>query len=193
MMGDMVRWEPGAPERLHAAAFALFSEIGYEQATVAQIAERAGVTERTFYRYFSDKREVLFDGSAELQRRMVDAVTSAAPTADPARLVALALDALAGMFPAERREFARWRSALLAAEPALQERELLKLATLTQALASALTDHGVEGIKAAVAAEAAIGVFHVGFAHWIADGEERDLAGLQREALAALRAVVMWV
>jgi AcrR family transcriptional regulator len=178
---------------LRAAALELFAEAGYEQATVAQIAQRAGVTERTFYRYFSDKREVLFAGSAELQRRMVDAVTAAAPTADPARLVAIALDALATMFPTERKEFARWRNAVLASEPALQERELLKLAALKQALAVALTDHGVEGVKAAVAAESAIGVFHVGFALWIADGEERDLADLQREALAALRAVVMWV
>lgn len=189
----MVRWEPGAPERLRAAAMALFAEAGYEQTTVAQIAERAGVTERTFYRYFSDKREVLFAGSAELQRRMVEAVTSAAPTADPARLVAVALDALASMFPAERREFARWRNAVLASEPALQERELLKLAALKQALSQALTDHGVDAVTAAVAAESAIGVFHVGFALWIADGEERDLQELQREALAALRAVVMWV
>ncbi|HEY3410287.1 MAG TPA: TetR family transcriptional regulator, partial [Propionicimonas sp.] len=186
----MARWEPGAPERLRAAALELFAEAGYEQATVAQIARRAGVTERTFYRYFSDKREVLFAGSAELQRRMVDAVASAAPTADPARLVAIALDALASMFPAERREFARWRNAVLASEPALQERELLKLAALKRALAVALTDHGVEDVTAAVAAESAIGVFHVGFAHWIADGEERDLQELQREALAALRAVV---
>jgi AcrR family transcriptional regulator len=192
-MITMVRWEPGAPERLRAAALELFAEAGYEQATVAQIAHRAGVTERTFYRYFSDKREVLFAGSAELQRRMVDAVTAAAPTADPARLVAITLDALASAFPAQRREFARWRNAVLTAEPALQERELLKLASLKQALAVALTAHGVEGVTAAVAAESAIGIFHVGFAHWIADGEERDLAELQREALAALRAVVMWV
>ena len=124
---------------------------------------------------------------------MVDAVTSAPATADTARLVAVALDALATMFTAERRDFARWRSAVLASEPALRERELLKLAALKQALSVALTDHGVEDVKAAVAAEAAIGVFHVGFAHWIADGEERELSELQREALAALRAVVMWV
>jgi AcrR family transcriptional regulator len=171
----------------------LFAQIGYEQATVAQIAQHAGVTERTFYRYFCDKREVLFAGSADLQRRMVDAVAAAAPTADPARLVAVALYALAGMFTADNRDFARWRQAVLDSEPALRERELLKLATLTHALSVALSEHGVEPVKAAIAAEAAIGVFHVGFAHWIADGEERELPELQREALAALRAVVMWV
>jgi len=189
----MVRWEPGAPERLGAAALALFAEIGYEQATVAEIAHRAGVTERTFYRYYPDKREVLFAGSQDLQRRMVDAVAAAPPAADTPQLVAVALEALARVFTADRRAFSRWRNAVLDSEPALQERELLKLAALKRALSVALSDHGVETVKAAVAAEAAIGVFHVGFAHWIADGEERELAELQREALAALRAVVMWV
>lgn len=189
----MVRWEPGAPERLRVAALELFAENGYEQTTVAQIALRAGVTERTFYRYFADKREVLFAGSEELRRRMVEAVTAAPPTDDTARLVAVALDALASIFTADRRAHSRWRQAVLDSEPALRERELLKLATLTQALSTALTLHGVEPMKAAVASESAIGVFHVGFAHWIADGEERGLAELQREALAALRAVVMWV
>jgi AcrR family transcriptional regulator len=189
----MVRWEPGAPERLRTAALELFADIGYEQARVAQIAQRAGVTERTFYRHFADKREVLFAGSEELQRRMVEAVLAAPPTADPARLVAVALETLASIFTAERRAYSRGRQAVLDSEPALRERELLKLAALKQALSTALVEHGVEQVKAAVAAESAVGVFHVGFAHWIAEGEERELAELQREALAALRAVVMWV
>lgn len=189
----MARWEPGAPGRLRAAALELFEESGYEQATVALVAQRAGVTERTFYRYFADKREVLFAGSADLQRRMVDAVSASPATADAARLVSVALDALAGLFTAEHRASSRRRQAVLASQPALQERELLKLAALTHALSSALTDHGVEPVKAAVAAESAIGVFHVACVHWVADSEERDLAELQREALAALRAVVMWV
>jgi len=189
----MGRWEPGAPERMRTAALELFAEIGFEKATVAEIAQRAGVTERTFYRHFADKREVLFAGSEALQRRMVGAVAAAPPTADTARLIAIALDALAGMFPPDRRADSRRRQSLLDSEPALRERELLKLAALKQALSAALTAHGVEPVKAAVAAESAIGVFHVGLIHWVADGEERDLAEVQREALTALRAVVMWV
>jgi AcrR family transcriptional regulator len=178
---------------LGSAALELFAETGYEQATIAQIALRAGVTERTFYRHFCDKREALFAGSSELQRRMVDAVTAAPPTTDPARLVAVALNALASRFPGDRRAHARRRQAVLDSEPALRERELLKLGALAEALSSALKDHGVEPMKADIAAESAIAVFHVGFAHWMAEGEERELADVQREALAALRAVVMWV
>lgn len=189
----MVRWEPGAADRLRAAALELFAETGYEQATVAQISHRAGVTERTFYRYFADKREVLFAGAEGLEQRMVDAVCSAPQTADAAKLVAVALESLASYFTADRRASSRQRQAVLDSQPALHERELLKLAALKKALAAALAGHGVDAVRAAVAAESAIGVFHVGFAHWIADGEERQLAELQREALAALRAIVMWV
>ena len=189
----MVRWEPGAPGRLRVAAMELFEEHGYEQTTVAEIAERAGLTERTFFRYFADKREVLFFGAADLERSMVEAVTTAAPTPDAARLVALALEALASSFPDDRRPSSRRRQAVLDSQPALRERELLKLASLKNALAAALREHGVEAVRAAVAAESAIGVFSIAFTGWITPGQERGLAELQRDALAALRAVVMWV
>ncbi len=189
----MVRWQPGAADRLRAAALDLFEEIGYEQATVAGIAARAGVTERTFYRYFADKREVLFAGGQDLQQRMVDAVGAAPATADAAKLVALALDALAGAFPDDLRPYARRRGAVVNAQSALREREMLKLASMKAALAVALEAHGVEAVRAAVAAESAVGVFHVAFARWVADGGQRSLAELQRDALAELRAVVMWV
>ncbi|MGV8910706.1 MAG: TetR family transcriptional regulator [Propionicimonas sp.] len=189
----MVRWEPGAPGRLRIAALELFEESGYEQTTVAQIAERAGLTERTFYRYFADKREVLFFGAGELERSMIAAVVSAAPTPDAARLVTLALDALAGSFPDDRRSSSRRRQAVLDSQPALQERELLKLASLKRALAAALVGQGVDAARAVVAAESAIGVFSVAFTGWLGAGQERSLAELQREALATLRAIVMWV
>jgi AcrR family transcriptional regulator len=189
----MVRWEPGAIERLRAAALELFEEVGFEQATVAGIAARAGVTERTFYRYFADKREVLFAGSQDLQQRMVEAIDAAPATADAAKLIGLALGGLAGAFPNELRAQARRRGAVVNAEPALREREMLKLAALKEALAAALEKHGVDAVRAAVAAESAIGVFHVAFAHWVAAGQERSLADLQLDALAELRAVVMWV
>lgn len=189
----MVRWEPGAFERLRSAALGLFEEVGYEQATVAGIAARAGVTERTFYRYFADKREVLFAGGEDLQQRMAEAVAAAPATADAARLMAVALDALATAFPDDLRPHARRRGAVVNGQAALREREMLKLAGIKAALASALEARGVEPVRAAVAAESAVGVFHVAFARWVAEGEQRSLADLQREALAELRAVVMWV
>src|SRR5579885_2356991 len=97
----MGRWEPDAVGRLRAAAMELFHTQGYDQTTVAQIAERAGVTARTFFRYFADKREVLFAGSEELQRAMVDGLMAAPEGAAAMEAVAAALDAAARALPQE--------------------------------------------------------------------------------------------
>src|SRR3954471_23364125 len=125
----MGRWQPDAQARMTRAAMELFDERGFAQTTVADIAERAGVTERTFFRYFADKREVLFDGANQLQAFVVDAIAAAPVDAAPMDVVA---DAFAGtaLFMEERRDFARQRSAVIAATPGLQERELLKMAHL---------------------------------------------------------------
>src|SRR5665213_1450083 len=102
----MGRWQPESRSRLEQAALALYGERGFEETTVAVIAERAGLTERTFFRYFSDKREVLFGGSGQLQELLVTAVVDAPASAMPIDAVASALDALGTMF-VERRDFAR--------------------------------------------------------------------------------------
>src|SRR5579864_3878106 len=101
----MGRWDPDAPGRLAEAALELYHERGFEQTTVAEIAERAGLTERTFFRYFADKREVLFGGSATLQELLVNAVLSAPDSDPPIDAVAAALDAAGALFQ-ERRESA---------------------------------------------------------------------------------------
>src|SRR3954468_12104511 len=138
----MGRWEPDAAGRLREAAMALYAEQGFERTTVAEIADRSGVTARTFFRHFADKREVLFAGSEELERRMVDALSAAPPAAGPMDAVAAALLAAAEMF-AERREYSRRRQAVIAATPELRERELIKLASLAAAFAEALRQRGV--------------------------------------------------
>ncbi|MFD9129671.1 TetR/AcrR family transcriptional regulator, partial [Kitasatospora sp. NPDC059571] len=79
----MGRWEPNARGRLAEAALGLYGERGYEQTTVAEIAERAGLTERTFFRHYADKREVLFDGSGVLQELFAAAVAGAPESAAP--------------------------------------------------------------------------------------------------------------
>ena len=79
----MTRWEPGAPERLAQAALELYAERGFEQTTVAEIAKRAGLTERTFFRHFTDKREVLFAGQDDFQRLFVTEVEAAPADATP--------------------------------------------------------------------------------------------------------------
>src|SRR5450759_431274 len=130
----MTRWEPTAPARLEKAALALYGERGYENTTVAEIAKRAGLTERTFFRYFADKREVLFAGGSTLQELMVKAVADAPDSTAPINAVAAGLDAAAAVLQ-ERRDSARQRQAVIAANTELQERELIKLASLATALA----------------------------------------------------------
>src|ERR1700756_2756504 len=119
----MSRWEPDARGRLERAAMELFVERGFEQTTVTEIAARAGLTERTFFRYFADKREVLFSGADTLQELLVSAVASAPDSTSPIDAVAGALQA-AGTMLQQRREFARQRAAVIAANGELREREL---------------------------------------------------------------------
>jgi AcrR family transcriptional regulator len=182
------RWKPDAQQRLVAAALELFDEHGYEGTTVAEIAERAGLTKRTFFRYFSDKREVLFSGTEQLQELMVGAIASAPERLAPLDVVALALEACAAMFD-ERRSFVGQRSRVIAANPELQERELIKMAGLARLCADALRERGVGDPTAGLAAEAGIAVFRVGFERWVANLDGPGLDVVMREGLAELRAV----
>jgi AcrR family transcriptional regulator len=184
----MPRWEPDSRGRLEQAALALYGERGFENTTVAEIAERAGVTERTFFRQFADKREVLFGGAAALQELLASAVEDAPESATPIDAVAAALDAAGAMFQA-RRDFARRRYAVIAANAELQERELIKLATLASALADALRRRGVTDPAASLTAEAGIAVFRVAFEDWVTESDEQDLSQLMRASLEALKAV----
>ena len=136
----MGRWEPDARGRLAKAAMALYAEQGFEQTTVAEIAARAGLTERTFFRHFADKPEVLFAGQAVLQERVLAAIAGAPDVVPPLDVVAGAFEAASDMFD---REFARRRQAVIAANAELRERELTKLDTLAEAMAGALRGRGV--------------------------------------------------
>jgi AcrR family transcriptional regulator len=185
----MGRWVPDARGRLAEAALQLYSERGYEQTTVAEIAARAGLTERTFFRHYADKREVLFAGSQELQNLFVAAVAGAPPGAAPLAALAAGLDAACEVF-VEHRPFARQRQAVIAANTNLVERELIKLATLSSALAATLRGRGVPEPAATLTAEAGIAVFKVGFERWVAPEETRDLGDLMHEALDVLSSAV---
>ena len=190
MIGGMGRWEPNARGRLEQAALELYVERGFEQTTVAEIAERAGLTERTFFRYFTDKREVLFAGGANLQEFLVSAVASAPDSAAPIEAVAAALEG-AGALLQERRDYARRRQAVIAANAGLQERELIKLASLASALATALRERGVTGPAASLAAEAGIAVFKIAFERWVSGTSRPDLPQLIRESFDDLKAVTV--
>jgi AcrR family transcriptional regulator len=187
----MTRWEPNASGRLQQAALELYSERGYDQTTVTEIAKRAGLTERTFFRYFADKREVLFYGADMLQDRLVQGVSDAPGTATPIDAIGAALTAAAEPIE-ETRQLSRRRQAVVAANPELQERELIKLARLADALAGALRGRGVTDPAATLAAEAGIAVFKVAFRRWVEESDddaEETLVELIRQCLAELRSV----
>jgi AcrR family transcriptional regulator len=182
------RWEPNARGRLEQAAMDLYVERGFEQTTVAEIASRAGLTERTFFRYFSDKREVLFWGAASLQEILVNTITDAPGGTSPIAAVAAAIE-VAGTLFQEGRERSRARQAVIEANPELKERELIKLAALAAAMAEALRGRGVRDPVASLAAEAGIAVLKISFDEWVAISGDDDLPRRMRAAFSELRAV----
>jgi AcrR family transcriptional regulator len=167
---------------------ALYGERGYEKTTVAEIAERAGLTKRTFFRYFADKREVLFWGSGSMRDLLVSTVAEAPPEVTPLAAVAAAFEASADLLQ-DRREGAVRRHAVIDANPELQERELIKLASWGEAIADVLRQRGVSDLAARLASEAGLAIFRIGFERWIADPGPRTLADHMREALSELRLV----
>jgi AcrR family transcriptional regulator len=184
----MARWEPDSRGRLEQAALALYAERGFENTTVAEIAARAGLTERTFFRHFADKREVLFWGAAMLEQLAVSAVEAAPESASPIDAITTGLEATGPMFE-ERRDYARRRQRVIDANAELRERELIKLASLASAFAGALRRRGVADPAATLTAEAGIAVFKVAVARWVTGNDTRDLPQHIRESLDELQAV----
>lgn len=187
----MARWEPDAPDakgRLEHVALELYIERGFEQTTVAEIARAAGLTERTFFRHFADKREVLFGGAGSLQELLVNTLGSTPASTPPLDAVVGALQ-VAGTLLQERRDYALMRQTVIAANPELQERELIKLASLAAALADALRRRGVKATAATLTAETGIAVFRVAFERWVHESNRRTLPQLIRTSLNELKAV----
>ena len=182
----MSRWKPDAQGRLIQAAVELCGERGYDTITVADIASRAGLTKRTFFRYFPDKREVLFSGSHELQRIWLEAMAGVAAGAGPLRVVVAGFDPVAGMFT-ERHAFARIRTQVIDAHSELQERELIKLQALATTITAALRDRSVSVNAASLAAQAGVTMFQVAFRRWVDQDDPSALRPLMEESLGELR------
>jgi AcrR family transcriptional regulator len=183
----MGRWQPDARGRLRKAAFELYGEQGYDQTTVAQIAERAGLTERTFYRHFADKREVVFSG--EVRQVLLRTLADAPASATAMEAVTTAVEA-AGDVLAERRDMTRRRQAVIAANPSLQEREQIKYATLALDIAEALRERGVDPVTARLAGDTGVVVFRAAFERWLDEEEEREFGPVVRDTLERLASVV---
>jgi AcrR family transcriptional regulator len=183
----MGRWEPGARERLVVAAVDLFTEQGYDATTVAQIAERAGVTKSTFFRHFPDKRELLVAGQETLSRLLVEGITEASAGASPLEAVGAGLERAATAMGPLNREMAPRITAAVAASAELQERDALKSVGMAAAMTDALVARGVPGPTAALAGELGVLAFKRGFAAWSGSGAADGLAGHLVTALDELR------
>ena len=181
----MARWQPGARERLVAAAVDLFGEQGYDATTVAQIAQRAGVTRSTFFRHFSDKREVLVAGQETLSRLLAEGITEAPAGAKPLDAVAAGLQRASSEMGPMNRELGPRLIAAVAASTELQERDALKSVGLAAAMTAALLARGVADPTAQLAAEMGVLAFKRGYAQW-SEGDPADNVGLAHHALAAL-------
>ncbi|OIH97752.1 TetR/AcrR family transcriptional regulator [Curtobacterium sp. MCBA15_001] len=181
----MPRWESGARERLVLAAVDLFSDQGYDDTTVTQIAERAGVTKSTFFRHFPDKRELLVAGQETLSRLLAEGITAAPADSTPLAAVAAGLElASAEMGPANRELGPRLRVAV-AASAELQERDALKQVGMAAAMAEALAARGVAEAPARLASEMGVLAFKQGFERWSSGQADAD-DGLAQHALSAL-------
>jgi AcrR family transcriptional regulator len=182
------RWAPNARERLETAALDLFVENGYEETTVAQIADRAGLNRATFFRHFADKREVLFGGEDVLAGLFAEGIRAAAPEATPLECLRAALAAVEVVMTPHRRAAAAKRVAVLASASELQERGLLKHARTGQAIIAALRERSVDELTARLGAEVCLLAFSVAFEGWMKARDDQPFAPLAAAALNDLQA-----
>jgi AcrR family transcriptional regulator len=184
-MMSMPRWDPHAEDRLREAAVELFLERGYENVTVTEITERAGLTRRSFSRYFADKRDVLFAGSDELPAALARSVRDADDALPPFEALLTALvDVAEGL--AGQAQLAAQRRAVVRTSLELQERGRTKFAEATDAVAEALRDRGTAESEATLLAEAAVVIFRTSFERWT---DEPDGVGLPTRILDAAAAL----
>ncbi|WP_426502393.1 TetR/AcrR family transcriptional regulator [Dactylosporangium sp. McL0621] len=182
----MARWQPETTQRLVVAAVDLFTEQGYDATTVAQIAERAGVTKSTFFRHFADKRELLVAGQETLSRLLAEGIAEAPVSASPLEAVGAGLERASNAMGPANRELGPRLKAAVAASTELQERDALKSVGLAAAMSAALIARGVPDPIAQLAAEMGVLAFKRGYAHW-SEGDRDDAGGLAPHALAALQ------
>lgn len=186
----MPRWDPQAAERLQAAAVDLFLERGYEHVTVSQITERAGLSRRTFSRYFTDKRDVLFAGSDRLPPALAEAVVAADPELPPYTALVEALATVGAELGERVGGLAARRRAVVAGSPELQERGRTKFAEVATALTGALGQRGVDASAARLLAGVGVAIFQDAFDRWVDDPESADLPTCIRATAEGLGRVV---
>ncbi len=177
----MPRWEPDAPERLERAALELFAERGFEQTTVPEIAERAGLTTRSFFRHFADKREVLFREMDDMPDRVAGLLRDAPRSLSVIEMLSWGIETMAKNFFEGHREELRARRAIVETDPGLQERDMRKQSDMAEAIARALEGDGLDQLSAAVAGKLAITISSTAIARWLDAADDRPLVGHVRD------------
>jgi len=185
----MSRWEPNARERLERAAVELFIDQGFAETTVPQITARAGLTTRTFFRHFADKRAVLFAGDEELPALVARLVADAPASLSPMMLIAYALETVAATKFEGQLAYLRTRRAVIQADEGLRERELRKLSALSDAISQGFRDRGLDDLASILAAQLTVTVFSVTISRWLDQDGEQALSALVHDTLRALRSV----
>jgi AcrR family transcriptional regulator len=183
----MSRWEGDAAGRLERAALELFGERGFDRTTVAEIAKRAGLNERSFYRYFSDKREVLFSGGDELKLRLEQSLREEPSDTGPLDALLAALEDSADVF--RPKELLLIRKRVIDANPELRERELIKMDVIYAALVSALRDRGEDATTARIATDLALSVWRVAAERCLQSDDDTTFAAEVRDATRHLRRI----
>ena len=186
----MSRWQPGTRERLEQAALELFAEKGFADTTVPQITERAGVTTRTFFRYFSDKREVLFANETELPALAAKMIAEAPPELSPMQIIVDGFERVVAAQFAEGAEHFVARQSVVYADDGLREREMRKMAALSDALHQGFLSRGVDDLTASLTAQVTTTIFGIAITRWMRERGAVPLPELLHDTLAHLRQVM---
>lgn len=185
----MGRWQPDARERLERAALALFEQQGFAATTVPQITHTAGLTTRTFFRHFADKRDVLFAGEEHVAGLVAELMAAAPAPLSPMALISQGLHALAALAFEGRLEQLRTRRLIIDTDDGLRERELRKLAALSEVIVAGFRDRGVDELTCLVAAHIGVAAFHLSVTRWLDQDGARPLGTFIDETLRTVRSV----
>lgn len=183
----MSRWQGGASEKLSSAALELFAEQGFAETTVPQITARAGLTTRTFFRHFADKREVLYGWVLQLPEYVEGVMTEAPTDLDVLGVIEWGLTTIAKSRLRDQHGYLKWHRSLVLTDASLQEREGQKNATLSEATRRAFLARGLDPLAATVAAHLAMTVFTVSLDRWLDLDDEAALPGVIRDTVERVR------
>lgn len=188
---DVGRWQPDARERLERASLELFVAQGFAETTVPQITARAGLTTRTFFRHFVDKREVLFADEGDIPALATRLIAEAPASLSPMEVMVQGLETVAATHFAADVEYFKTRRAVIDSDDGLRERELRKLAALSEAIRSGFRDRGADDLAACLTAHVTVTVFSVSIGRWLAEDGKASLSSILHHTLGALRSVML--